>query len=148
MRIKEIEQRKNRNRRWCYRPFIEYDIHTRVYVNPVLLTAQCVNWFFYSLSFCFCFIELSYILFFDSQYMCERFFLRRLRHFTSFHRVFSVGHCAFFSFKRKRIIFLSFSLSLPVHIQLALLLLPFFVFSFSCSRSSLTHTTARFIWVI
>lgn len=66
MRIKEIEQPKNRNRRWCYRAFIGCSVRSCecVFINPVLLTAQCVNWFFYS--FFFCFIELSYILFFDN----------------------------------------------------------------------------------
>lgn len=62
------------------------------------------------------------------------FSLFLLWHFTSSHRVFSVGHCAFFSSKRKRIIFLSFSL------LIRLLLMFFFVFSFKHSTHSLIQT--------
>lgn len=74
----------------------------------------------------FFFVLLNFLIFYSLIIRiceCERFFLLllRLRHFTSFHRVFSVGHCAFFSFERKRIIFLSFSLRIRL-----LLLLPLF----------------------
>lgn len=135
MRIKEIEQQpKNRNRRWCYRPFIEC-----VYKSSFINCSVCQLVFL--LSSVFFFVLLNFLIFYSLIIrICEyeRFFLLLLiflQHFTSFHRVFSVGHCAFFSFERKRIIFLSFSL----HIRrlLLLLLLPLFCLLIQ----SLAHST-------